>query len=77
MKRRCVIGDWGSTHLRLWLVENDGIAARADGPGISRLAEPAAATLSGLLKNWRSAGSIAEVTLCGMAGAPGGLAPAP
>ncbi|MEO6716113.1 MAG: 2-dehydro-3-deoxygalactonokinase [Novosphingobium sp.] len=66
-------GDWGTSCLRLYRLEQGRVVARADGPGIHKLpAAPAVAlreTLA-LLGPDRPA----EIRLCGMAGARGGLA---
>ncbi|MCX7283237.1 MAG: 2-dehydro-3-deoxygalactonokinase [Novosphingobium sp.] len=74
---RNVIGDWGSTRLRLFLIEQGQVAARLDGPGTTALTEPAERVLGRMLSIWLARGPIARITLCGMAGSPGGLAHAP
>lgn len=74
---RRVVGDWGSTRLRLFLVENGEIAARLDGPGVTQLGEPAERVLARMLSVWLAKGAIAAVTMCGMVGSPAGLAVAP
>jgi 2-dehydro-3-deoxygalactonokinase len=66
-----VAGDWGSTRLRLWLLERGEVVERRAGPGITGLEDPAAA-LSTALGDWQPT----TVLLCGMAGAREGLAPA-
>lgn len=72
-----VIGDWGSTRLRLFLVENGETTARLDGPGVTQLVEPAERVLARLLSVWLATGPIEAITLCGMVGSPAGLAVAP
>lgn len=74
---RRVIGDWGSTRLRLFLVEDGETTARLDGPGVTQLVEPAERTLARLLSVWLAVGPIKAITLCGMVGSPAGLAVAP
>lgn len=74
---RRVIGDWGSTRLRLFLVENGETVARLDGPGVTQLVEPAERVLARMLSIWLAKGPIGGITLCGMAGSPAGLAIAP
>lgn len=74
---RRVIGDWGSTRLRLFLVENGETVARLDGPGVTQLVEPAERVLARMLSIWLARGPIGGITLCGMAGSPAGLAIAP
>lgn len=76
-RARRVIGDWGSTRLRLFLVENGETTARLDGPGVTQLVEPAERVLARLLSVWLATGPIAAITLCGMVGSPAGLAVAP
>jgi 2-dehydro-3-deoxygalactonokinase len=76
-RARRVIGDWGSTRLRLFLVENGETTARLDGPGVTQLVEPAERVLARLLSVWLAAGTIKAITLCGMVGSPAGLAIAP
>ncbi|MGV3512250.1 MAG: 2-dehydro-3-deoxygalactonokinase [Novosphingobium sp.] len=72
-----MIGDWGSTRLRLFLVERGVIGARLDGPGVTQLGEPAERVLARMLSVWLAQGPIDAITLCGMVGSPAGLAVAP
>lgn len=72
-----VIGDWGSTRLRLFLLEHGEVVARLDGPGVTQLVEPAERVLARMLSVWLARGPIGSITLCGMAGSPAGLAIAP
>ncbi len=74
---RSVIGDWGSTRLRLFLIEGGQVAARLDGPGTTALTEPAERVLARMLSIWLARGPVERITLCGMAGSPAGLAHAP
>ena len=76
-RARRVIGDWGSTRLRLFLIENGETTARLDGPGVTQLVEPAERVLARLLSVWLATGPIEAITLCGMVGSPAGLAVAP
>ena len=79
-----VLGDWGTTRLRLFRLDADGsIAARLDGPGVGTL-DPAGArtALAERLAQWQADGPIADVLICGMAGTPralvaAGYAPCP
>ncbi|WP_395328873.1 2-dehydro-3-deoxygalactonokinase [Novosphingobium sp. BL-8H] len=72
---RFVLGDWGTTRLRLFRMANgpDGgdVDARLDGPGA--LAGNARDALAERLDVWKAEGPLSEVVLCGMAGAPGAL----
>ena len=55
-----VIGDWGSTRMRLWRLERGEIAERLEGPGILACGDPAA-TLASVMD-----GRTADrVVLCG------------
>lgn len=74
---RSVIGDWGGTRLRLFLIADGRIVDRRDGPGTAVLSRPAADVLLELLADWRASGAVDGVTLCGMAGSPAGVAGAP
>ncbi|HEU4651224.1 MAG TPA: 2-dehydro-3-deoxygalactonokinase, partial [Croceibacterium sp.] len=67
-----IIGDWGSTRLRLWRIERGEVRERREGPGIAGLADPASALLAAL-GDWPAE----RVCLCGMAGASEGLCTAP
>ncbi|MBT0671365.1 2-dehydro-3-deoxygalactonokinase [Novosphingobium profundi] len=66
-----VLGDWGTTHLRLYRVEDGVVTDRLDGPGA--LSADPAGILAERLALWREKGPIGDVVLCGMAGAKGAL----
>jgi 2-dehydro-3-deoxygalactonokinase len=68
-----VLGDWGTSHLRLYLMEGARIRAEREGPGIGGLTRPPAGVLQELLANWESEYSLLDVTLCGMASSRNGL----
>jgi len=68
-----VLGDWGTSHLRLYLFEKGEIRARLHGPGTGTPGNDAGSILAERLALWQNDCTIADVTLCGMAGAPGGL----
>lgn len=73
-----VLGDWGTTRLRLTLFEGEGQALdRTDGAGIGDRETTPAETLSRALAPWRSAHGVTRVRLCGMAGSVNGLVEAP
>lgn len=82
-----ILGDWGTSHLRLYLMNGDEIVARRDGPGIAAFgAAPAAANVVtpalalSLLEqtaSWRESMQSREVLLAGMAGSRNGLAEVP
>jgi 2-dehydro-3-deoxygalactonokinase len=68
-----VLGDWGTTRLRLFRMADGVSVDRLDGPGIGALPARPAVVLGERLAQWRERGPIDDVTLCGMAGARGGL----
>lgn len=63
-----VLGDWGSTRLRLWRMAEAKVADRREGPGIFAAPDRAAALLDAL-GDWPGD----RLMLCGMAGAREGL----
>ncbi len=67
-----ILGDWGSTRLRLWLLEGGQVTDRREGPGVIGLQQAPADVLLDAIAPWRMAG-VTRITLCGMAGARGGL----
>jgi 2-dehydro-3-deoxygalactonokinase len=71
-----VLGDWGTSNLRLFRIEDGQVVDRADGPGIGTLTDSPAAALRAALAHW-SDGPPAFIHLCGMAGAKTGLREAP
>jgi 2-dehydro-3-deoxygalactonokinase len=72
-----VWGDWGTTRLRLFRIEEGQVADRIEGCGIGQLADSAADELRRGLAQWADHGAPAAITLIGMAGARIGLAEAP
>ncbi|MEO5587412.1 MAG: 2-dehydro-3-deoxygalactonokinase [Novosphingobium sp.] len=72
-----VWGDWGTTRLRLWRVEQGVPMAKLEGPGIGQLAGTPGEALRTALAPWLAEGALGPVTLCGMAGSRSGLAEAP
>jgi 2-dehydro-3-deoxygalactonokinase len=66
-----VLGDWGTTRLRLFRLDGEDVVARLNGPGA--LEGNADAALAERLETWKAEGPLSEVVLCGMAGAPGAL----
>lgn len=72
-----ILGDWGGTRLRLWLLHGGAVVDRRDGPGIVGLTQAPADVLSAAIAPWRARERIERITLCGMAGARGGLHEAP
>ena len=74
---RHVLGDWGTTRLRLFLVENDVVTDRCEGPGIRAMAmqpvEHRLDMLADLVKPWIVEPRTMRVLLAGMAGSRNGL----
>jgi 2-dehydro-3-deoxygalactonokinase len=69
-----ILGDWGTTRLRLFRVEGGAVTERLFGPGIGQLTASPAETLAATLSPWADTD---EVLLCGMAGSRNGLAEVP
>lgn len=73
-----VLGDWGTTRLRLNLFDAEGrFVDHAEGAGIGDRETTPAETLSRALKPWRQMHGVTRVRLCGMAGSVNGLVEAP
>ena len=72
-----VLGDWGTSRLRLFLAAGASIQEHCEGPGIGALSEPPATTLHSALAPWRERHDIRHVILCGMAGSRNGLLEVP
>ena len=68
-----VLGDWGTSRLRLYRIEDGQVTDRFEGPGIGMLTGPAAEVLRAALAAWCSAASPTSIDLCGMAGSRSGL----
>jgi 2-dehydro-3-deoxygalactonokinase len=77
MTAATIIGDWGTTRLRLFRHRPDGAIERLAGPGIGQLAASPAETLLATIAPWRGDGVISDVLLCGMAGSRNGLIEVP
>ncbi|MGH8179007.1 MAG: 2-dehydro-3-deoxygalactonokinase [Steroidobacter sp.] len=73
---RCVLGDWGTTRLRLFLFHGDELSEQREGPGIGALTASPAATLQELVASWITAQPL-PLVLAGMAGSRNGLFEAP
>ncbi|CCA90108.1 2-dehydro-3-deoxygalactonokinase [Novosphingobium sp. PP1Y] len=76
MSEAYVLGDWGTSRLRLYRMSGADPTARLNGPGTGALEISAESVLAERLEVWLGEGRLADVTLCGMAGAPGALLPA-
>jgi 2-dehydro-3-deoxygalactonokinase len=72
MSNRYLIGDWGTTHLRLYLIEQGQVTSVREGAGIGGLTTPPADVLRDVVIPWLGASPI-DVVLCGMASSRSGL----
>lgn len=68
-----VLGDWGTTRLRLYRFEGGACVAQLEGLGIGQLSTTPDAYLSDILAPWLAEAAPSSITLCGMAGARTGL----
>lgn len=68
-----VLGDWGTSLLRLYRIEEDRVTGERDGPGIGNLAETPAETLRLALDPWCRGGPPKRIDMCGMVGSRTGL----
>jgi 2-dehydro-3-deoxygalactonokinase len=69
-----ILGDWGTSRLRLVRIENGTVVDRREGPGIGALTGEVHTVLSETLKGWLDTTAPASIRLCGMAGSRTGLA---
>ncbi len=72
-----VLGDWGTSRLRLGLFDGDRRLNDIQGPGIGALTTPPREVLAEALRPWRERFTIRRVVLCGMAGSRSGVVEAP
>jgi 2-dehydro-3-deoxygalactonokinase len=72
-----IYGDWGTTRLRLWLVENGAVVEFRHGPGIGKLSGTPAETLRAAIMPWMRERAPSEIRLCGMAGSRNGMSETP
>jgi 2-dehydro-3-deoxygalactonokinase len=64
--QRYVLGDWGTTRLRLFLIEGGHVASQCEGPGIAALVASPAQVLAQLVTPWRKPAERIDVYLAGM-----------
>jgi 2-dehydro-3-deoxygalactonokinase len=73
-----VAGDWGTSHLRLFLCQVDGtVIDRLDGPGAASVHGDFPGVLDALLAGWTRQYGALPVVLCGMVGSSLGWILAP
>ncbi|RME63464.1 MAG: 2-dehydro-3-deoxygalactonokinase [Alphaproteobacteria bacterium] len=63
-----IAGDWGTSNLRLFLMDGGALRDRAQGPGVSIAMESPAAVLAHATAHWRASHGPLPVLLCGMIG---------
>ena len=64
-----IVGDWGTSRLRLILCDHSGAAlARLDGPGAAAMTAPYPEVFAALIEPWESQFGPLRATLCGMVG---------
>jgi 2-dehydro-3-deoxygalactonokinase len=72
-----ILGDWGTTHLRLYLIEQRRVARVREAAGIGHLSAPPAEVLTSEIQAWLGRTQSIDVVLSGMASARTGLAELP
>ncbi|WP_242126318.1 2-dehydro-3-deoxygalactonokinase [Sphingobium sp. Sx8-8] len=72
-----IIGDWGTSRLRLFRLEEGRITARRQGPGIGAVGRHAETAFAEAAAPWLEAGMPSAIRLCGMVGARDGWVEAP
>jgi len=72
-----VLGDWGTSRLRLVLFDGDQRLDDVQGPGIGALTTSPLETLAEALVPWRKRFALDRVVMCGMAGSRNGVVEAP
>ena len=74
MSNFSILGDWGTTRLRLWGIDRGEMTCGNEGPGIGALTLSPAATLREAMVPFLAVGGPPDrIVLCGMAGARNGL----
>ena len=74
MSNFSILGDWGTTRLRLWGIDRGEMTCGNEGPGIGALTLSPAATLRAAMVPFLAVGGPPDrIVLCGMAGARNGL----
>lgn len=72
-----VVGDWGTSRLRLFRIEAGAVTDRCEAPGIGATGASPEMVLRGALAPWRAAGEPERVALCGMVGSRNGWVEVP
>jgi 2-dehydro-3-deoxygalactonokinase len=73
MTSQYLLGDWGTTHLRLYLMEQGRVVDTREGTGIGSLRDSPVITLTTLITSWLGSSTHIDITLCGMGSSRNGL----
>lgn len=63
-----IAGDWGTSHLRLWLCRDGAVLDKAEGPGVAAAAGRLDRVFRDLTAPWRQEQGNLPALLCGMVG---------
>jgi 2-dehydro-3-deoxygalactonokinase len=74
---RHVVGDWGTSRLRLFLCEGPAILDAVDGPGVAAVKLPFDALFESIMRPWEAQHGPLTAVLCGMVGSSIGWVHAP
>jgi 2-dehydro-3-deoxygalactonokinase len=75
---RYVVGDWGTSRLRLFLCEGPGtILDSVDGPGVAAVEVPFDGLFESIMRPWEAQYGALTAVMCGMIGSSIGWVPAP
>ena len=72
MSRYSIVGDWGTSRLRLFRIVDGRVVDRREGNGIGAIETTPEATLRAGIAPWRETGTPERITLCGMIGSRNG-----
>jgi 2-dehydro-3-deoxygalactonokinase len=72
-----ILGDWGTSRLRLYRVQGGQAVDQLSGLGIGAISQTPAEALRQAISPWLVHGRPERITLCGMAGSRNGLLEAP
>ena len=72
-----IVGDWGTSRLRLSLIIDGAVVDRHEGAGIGQSDRAPAEVLAEAIAPWRAYGPATSITLCGMVGSRNGWAEVP
>ena len=77
-RERYVVGDWGTSRLRLFLCEGPGaILDTVEGPGVAAVRMPFDALFESIMRTWETQYGPLTAVLCGMVGSSIGWVQAP